>query len=243
MGDAIKAGTQEEMQPVEEIAGFPVTGFTVPPERAHELLNALAMAKARMGPIPRSKSVKVATRSGGSYTFKYAPLDVILAVITPALSEFGLSILQDCEWDDGKVAVSTVLAHSSGQLVTLARMEGVTVVKEVDFKTGEVRVRDMSIQERGSLITYLRRYSVTTALCLSSEDDEDGNLADGNSAETVHESSVGLVKLDKVLLEKINACKTMAELADLWSSLTDEQRLAAVEAKNARKYLLAKTGE
>jgi hypothetical protein len=219
---------------MEQIMDFRPAGVTRLPDEGSELAQALALAKARIGPIPRSKTVKVATRGGGSYTFKYAPLEVILAVVTPALSQYNIAMLQDTDWGDGRVAISTTLVHASGETVTLARMEAPVTVSD-----GE-RDRPMTLQEIGSVLTYLRRYSVTTALCIASDDDDDGNAASGNSMETLKEASYRAAKTPQHLIDAINSVTTMDGLADLWNSFTPEEKTQAAEAKDARKYLIAK---
>jgi hypothetical protein len=98
----------------------------------------------------------------------------------------------------------------------------------------------MTLQEIGSVLTYLRRYSVTTALCIASDDDDDGNAASGNSTETLKEAAFRGAKTPQRLLDLINSAHTMDELANVWNSLTTEEKTQATEAKDARKYLIAK---
>lgn len=188
---------------------------------------ALARAMGEMPSIPRNKTVLVRTKTGGTYTFKYAPLDTILAVLRPVLAANGLAVVQDTEWSNTELAVATTITHESGEFVTLGTMRGKT-----EHLTGP--------QELGSLITYLRRYSLTTALCLATEDDDDGNAAAGNEATVTKEapqSEHGLP--DAAIVARINACESMDQLAALWETLTPSQRLANGPAKNARKASLS----
>src|SRR3990167_1808824 len=79
-----------------------------------ELAAALAKAQSEFPPIERGKTVRVQTKTGGSYTFTYAPLDEILAAVKPVLSENGLALSQLLSNLDGKPALRTMLLHASG---------------------------------------------------------------------------------------------------------------------------------
>jgi hypothetical protein len=130
------------------------------------LYAALADAQGEFPPIPKDRTVKVQTKTGGSYTFSYAPLDTILEKVRPALAKHGLSLIQTF---DGNT-MTTTLAHSAGGTVQ---------------SRFEVRQGTHSWQEFGSAITYARRYAITALLCVASEEDDDGNAASGNTAKQV----------------------------------------------------------
>lgn len=129
-----------------------------------ELAAALSKAQAQFKHISRDKTVTVRTRTGGAYTFSYAPLESIMAAIKGALSENGIALLQDIR--DGKVV--TILLHTSGDCYTSSG----TVLK----------VSEDTMQAYGSALTYARRYDLSLALGLCPDDDDDGNAADGNTA-------------------------------------------------------------
>jgi ERF superfamily len=129
------------------------------------LAAALAKAQAAFPTIQRDKGVTVKTKAGGEYTFKYAPLDTILAAVRKPLSDNGLAIVQLL--DDGDLV--TMLLHSGG-----AKLSG-----SVALPT------DVDIQGLGSAITYLRRYSLQAILGIAAEEDDDGNRASGNMARPV----------------------------------------------------------
>jgi hypothetical protein len=127
-----------------------------------KLAAALAKAQGAFLPIPKTREVKVTMKSGGSYTFKYAPLDAILEAVRPALSANGLAITSLMV--DGCKAIKTMLVHESGELL------------EHEMPLGNVE----NIQALGSEITYLRRYGITAMLCIAPDEDDDGNAASGN---------------------------------------------------------------
>jgi hypothetical protein len=205
------------------------------PASTSPLASALVAARYQFPTIQRSRTVSVRTRQGGSYTFSYAPLDVILKAVTPHLSIHGISILQDVEWnaDMTRGVVTTILVHSSGDMVTLSPFP--VIVPE-----------GASPQEIGSLLTYARRNSVCTALCIAAEEDEDGNIASGNHARVTREvasTEQPAQGADPEITLKINSCKTIEELGELWKSLSADQRNAGNAAtKDIRKNQLLTSG-
>jgi len=132
------------------------------PENMGELAAALAKAQASFPTINRDKKVTVQTKTGGSYTFNYAPLEAIFAAVRRPLSENGLAVVQLLD-DDFLVSS---LMHSSG-----AVLSGRTPIPPTE-----------GIQAFGSAITYLRRYALVALLGIATEEDDDGNSAAGNSA-------------------------------------------------------------
>lgn len=136
-----------------------------------KLAAALAKAQGEFPAIPRNREVKVTMKSGGSYTFKYAPLDTILECVRPCLSANGLALTSLVV--DGKVR--TMLLHESGQSL------------EHSIPMGDVE----NIQGLGSELTYLRRYGVTCILCLAPDEDDDGNAACGNGREITERTPRG----------------------------------------------------
>lgn len=133
------------------------------------LAAALAKAQSSFPAIPRDKEVTVTMDKGGSYKFKYAPLDSILTATRPALSANGLAVAQLLDSDaDGAPALVTMLLHSGGASLT-ARTP-------IPFAEGA------KVQAFGSAITYLRRYALQAMLGIAAEEDDDGNRASGNTA-------------------------------------------------------------
>ena len=127
------------------------------------LAAALAKAQSTFPTITRDKTVKVTSKTGKSYSFKYAPLDVVLGAVRAPLAANGLALLQTL--DEGSLVTS--LMHESGAFVT-----GRFALPATD-----------DIQALGSAITYLRRYAIQAILGIAAEDDDDGNRAAGNRVE------------------------------------------------------------
>jgi hypothetical protein len=122
---------------------------------------ALSKAQAEIQNIAFDSSVQVKTNTGGSYSFEYATLGQIMSQIRPILAKYELAIYQTIEENK----MMTVITHSSGEQI-LSRLPMPTLPPEP--------------QKCGSIISYFRRYGLNTALNLVSEEDDDGNVAEGN---------------------------------------------------------------
>jgi len=126
------------------------------------IAKALVAVSAEMPHVPLDATVRVRTRTGGEYSFKYATLGNIMSIVRPILAKYKLAILQKLE--DG--SLTTKIIHESGEY------EQATVT--LPFSDG------MTVQERGSVITYLRRYQIVNMLNIVADEDDDANAADGN---------------------------------------------------------------
>jgi len=132
-------------------------------EKIAQVASALAAAQGEFPPIPRNKTVTVKTRSGGAYTFSYAPLDAILGAVRSALAKAGLALTQAVVTDANNTDnLRTILLHSSGEF--LANETPI-------YSTGG----DNASQAYGSGLTYARRYGITALLCIAADEDDDGN--------------------------------------------------------------------
>jgi len=133
---------------------------------------AAALAKAAGDIIspPRNREVSVRgeTKSGTpfNYKFKYATLDSIIDVIRKPLSDNGLWFMQTI---DGAWLVTTLL-HSSGQ--------------KLESRIPLVKGKDEGPQALGSALTYAKRYGLCALLGIASDEDDDANAAEGNTATT-----------------------------------------------------------
>jgi len=123
-----------------------------------ELNAALAAAQGEFPAITKSKEVTVKTKTGGNYSYSYAPLDAIFHVCRPILARNGLALTQLLE--DG--AIRTELRHASGGVIG---------------SSFPLPAQPSNAQELGSLLTYLRRYAIVAMLGIAAEDDDDGAQA------------------------------------------------------------------
>ncbi len=135
-----------------------------------DLMVALAKAQGSIGEIPRNRTVKVKTRSGDEYTFKYATLSAIIEAIRVPLSTNGLAYTQILSHDAnaGFFYLTTTL-HCGDQFIA-------SKVPLINPDGGN--------QQLGSSLTYMKRYTLAALLGISADEDDDGNIAEGNDVRT-----------------------------------------------------------
>ncbi len=123
-------------------------------EQINELAAALAKAQGAM------KNAAM-NRINPHFKSKYADLSAVLDAIRSPLSVNGLSIVQTIEVKETSMLLRTILMHSSGQFIT------------TEYPLPLVG----RPHEMGSALTYARRYSIAAIACNSSDEDDDGNVA------------------------------------------------------------------
>ena len=129
-----------------------------------KLAAAIVAAAAELEDIKREASANIPTKSGGSYSYKYATLPGILQAVRPILQKHDLAVLQNAsEGGNASVDISTMIVHSSGEYL---------VLDALPMPMGN------TAQETGSAITYGRRYQLLAALGLAADDDDDGDDRD-----------------------------------------------------------------
>jgi len=130
---------------------------------------AMAEFQRRCPAIKKDSTAKIQTRTGGSYSYSYAALDTILAIVQPLLGELGLSLSWRQKHEASAVAASCVVAHKLGH------------TEESGFITmpyGADDGRMNPAQRVGSALTYARRYSLLAILGLAPEDDDDAQITE-----------------------------------------------------------------
>lgn len=146
--DAVNRAEREKAMKEHEHAKHPNIG------------SALAAAQGEFTNPPRNKTVKIPTKTGGSFTFQYADLAGIMDTVRPVLSRHGLAIAQPLG-HNGKdeITLKTILLHASGE-----RIEG----SEFAVCSDKADAKDI-----GARITYMRRYALCAMLGIVADDDED----------------------------------------------------------------------
>ena len=131
------------------------------------------------------------------------------------------------ECDNG-VIVETIFLHESGESLTTGKLH-VPAVKQ-------------DAQGYGSALTYARRYSLMAACGIAPEDD-DGNAASKSSPKPVKSNQVAPVKPSdtQAVIDSLNDCKSLVELAYVWAELTPEAREWHIELKDELKAKLSNT--
>ena len=136
-------------------------------EQINEIAAALAKAQGAMIQPSKNRTVRVQTKTGGSYTFDYATFDEILRAVQKPLAENGIAFVQAPRISEsGKLEIITRLIHSSGQWIECAL---------------PIMVGESGNQAMGSAISYGKRYALCAMLGVAAEEDDDGNAAQGNT--------------------------------------------------------------
>lgn len=188
-------------------------------ETIGKLAEALSKFQGSLKQPKLSKSVKVATKDGRSYTFQYADLAACISAAAPELQKNGLAVIQTIQ---GQVLVTT-LVHSSGEFVT----------SQLPLHQGTLSSN--AFQQIGSMITYLKRYAYCAILGIVADEDDDANAACGNqveynngkqaAAKPTSQSGAGSSKSGingaqlKGFINDMNAKESIDELMAYWSSL------------------------
>jgi len=172
--------------------------------------SAFAAFKADAVKIIKNRTVDAGPLSGK----KYAELFQVVNALTPTLSKHGLSASWSITKDEKDwLEVTCTLKHALGHSDCVA-MGGPP-------DTGGAK---SPIQARASTVSYLERYTLK-AICGVSEQGDDKDGAD--EKEKVEPDAEGKKALE--------ACGSMASLADAWKALTKEQRLTLAGVKSECK--------
>jgi hypothetical protein len=183
-------------------------------EQINEIAGALAKAQGAM---------KNARKDSANPFFKskYADLAAVCEACREQLAANGIAVVQTpSATDDGRVVVTTMLVHASGQWFA---------------DSLAVKPKDDGAQAMGSVITYLRRYSLAAFAGVAPEDD-DGNAAVGHGVTA--SSAPAPVKpggFDKWLagLDAV-ADDGVPALEAAWKKATSEYRAYLVTTDNAK---------
>ena len=139
-----------------------------------ETITALAKALAQaQGELQNpTKSTK-----NTFFNSKYADLAEVLNVVREVLPGFGLSIVQNPDFDvqASILTMETILLHESGEWMSSSLRCPVPPQQGKDGK-----VLPMGPQALGSATTYLRRYGVASIVGIAQEDDDGESLSDQN---------------------------------------------------------------
>jgi hypothetical protein len=131
-------------------------------ESIAKLAEALSKAQGELQPLAKGRKAEIEGKEGKrGYSYGYADLADVIDCYRPALSKYGLSVIQPMEVHEGHIVLVTRLMHSSGEWID---------------SRFPLQVYQRA-QEQGSAITYARRYAVTALLGIAAEEDDDGKRA------------------------------------------------------------------
>jgi hypothetical protein len=184
---------------------------------------ALAAFQSECPPIPKTRTAKIPGKGdggAGGYSYKYADLGDILDAIRPVLATHGLSFTQAALTNGSQVGCRTTVHHDSGGAI-----EG----EPLTLNAGP------SPQTAGSALTYARRYSLTAALGIATEEDDDAAGATyGGGAEKASSASPAPRSAPNARSASTDATTPDAgEYAALMASAKKNGTGAAVKAKLA----------
>jgi ERF superfamily len=135
---------------------------------AEQALNgALAKAQGKFPPIPKTQAVDT-----GSYSYSYAPLDVILGAVRPVLSDHGLALVQRLEAPGGTPSLRTEIRHAGGGCIAASF---------------PLPIVPQNMQQLGSVVSFLRRYAAVAILGIAAEEDDAGAQAQAAAPKAEHE--------------------------------------------------------
>ncbi len=127
---------------------------------------AMAEFHQRVPSIHKTKTAKIATRTGAGYTYTYAPLSEIMDTIRPVMGELGLSVSWTSRIEARQVVVICRVSHSLGH----SENSG-----EVSMPIGEATdgTGANPAQKVGISLTYAKRYSLLSIAGLAPDEDTD----------------------------------------------------------------------
>jgi hypothetical protein len=127
----------------------------------NEFYKALHGFQSELQPIKKSK---VVYNKDGTIRYKYATFDDIVKTIQPLLKKYGLTFHFKPEYDkeNQTIIVHCIITHVLGHQEVATFKAPLSLSDKMQF-----------MQAYGSILTYAKRYSLSLALGLATEEDED----------------------------------------------------------------------
>lgn len=158
----------EKNVPVETLERLLALRDKIQADNARDMFfRALSLFQSKCPVIPKEK-----TAGNGNFTYKYAPLEVIVKHIGPLLNECGLSFTFDTEDTESDKTTICTVHHIAGHS------------EKSRFKVPIDKTARMNdTQKQGSAGTYAKRYALCNALgILTGDEDDDGAHATPGAA-------------------------------------------------------------
>ena len=174
---------------------------------------SIAALAAALATAQGSMKGAVKDSSNPFFKSKYADLASVVEAIRAAFSANGLSYIQTVEPSDkDEVRVETTLLHASGEWISCGILA--------------LPVNKVDCQGFGSALTYARRYSLSAAVGIAAEADDDGNAATMAKPRQIDYS------------KHIDALGAAATLEDLQKAFTVAYKSAQAANDTAGMHLL-----
>jgi hypothetical protein len=180
-----------------------------------EFSEKIDLISAAMSKFQAEVTTAKKTSANPYFSSKYADLAEVWDTIKNPLCKNGLAVIQSPENNEGKVIITTLITHTSGQWI-----KGSLAMQPVKSDP----------QSYGSCITYGRRYSLGAFLGIATELDDDGNKASDLDTKTSPAA--------KAYEAKKAAAKTEPEATKTPALSTPENEKSEAAAKNAAKAVL-----
>lgn len=168
--------------------------------------------------ITKSSTAKITSRrTGSSYSYKFAPLDEVLATVRPVMADNGLSHRWQARIEARLVIVKCFVSHALGH--TEDSGDVAMPIPEGDEGANPA-------QRVGIALTYAKRYSFLGVLGIAPEDDDDAGAQDvqhkvkGRPPRAVEEDHVVHDPAPDVRPEMMDEIRALAAKA----KLTPEER-------------------
>lgn len=141
--------------------------------------SALALMLNEIPIVAKTSDVRVQTKTGASYGYKYASLDEIVEVVRPILSKYEFSVnFEHFQPDHLNVRIICVLRHSAGHLIKNELILPIETSRQAD---GHGKI---TVQSIGATVSYGKRYTLCSILNIATGDDRDGYTVKADQANT-----------------------------------------------------------
>jgi hypothetical protein len=131
-------------------------------EQAREaFFQALAAFQGECPVIAKTKAVNIRPQSGAGYSYRYAPLDIIVDQVRPVLQKYGLSYTIKTRQDEGTLTAICEAHHEAGH----------TEPSELTVPIDKA-ARMNDTQKVGAARTYAMRYAFCNAFGILTGDDD-----------------------------------------------------------------------
>lgn len=198
------------------ISAWTATNF----ENRGKLFLALSKAQGELSNVE-------AKHEGYKGRYKFAKLDQVLDLIRPIFSSHGLAFVQLVgDAPDGRVMVTTVLGHESGQ--TIQTTSSMAIHPQPGLSPGQCA---------GVVITYLRRYQLT-ALAGIAQEDTDAAPAKHDDFKKGYQRQLETFQKpvpNPDVIRALTACEDLETLAEMWGKLSKADHKLYEGVKNIRK--------
>jgi hypothetical protein len=138
-------------------------------ESTQKLSDALAKAQKEFKPLKKNAINPFFAKANDPEKGRYADLSAVIEATQESLNTYEIAPTQEIttNFEHQSVSVATTLLHSSGEWI--------------EYDPLELPARDWTAQGIGATTTYTRRYSLSGALNVAPEADDDGNAASGRT--------------------------------------------------------------